>query len=208
MVAGYVLRTVAICILSFIPAKDIELYLSVLIFLSGAILFGGLVTGFDFFPLSLYVGAGSIIMTLCINFELAYIPLLVRVLCILIYIATAVIYYFINDQKKWFYIYQFELLERAKWFLYIFLVAFLLDIIDTAGYNRPFYLLFILPILILMGLVYFIGKKKLSTKLFFSLYTVSLVCLSLYNYKAYGEFYRNFGYMLIVPAVFMLSHQL
>lgn len=89
----------------------------------------------------------------------------------------------------------------------LFLISLLFDVIDTEGY-ASFYLLTVLPILILMGLVYFIGKKILSIRLFCVVYTFSLICLSIYDYRVYEEFYRSFGYMLMPPMVFILSRQL
>lgn len=207
VIVGYALRIVAIDLLSFMPVEDVELYLSILILVSEVVLFSGLMTSFSFFPPSVYIGAGHVLVILCVNFEPTYIPLLVRLLTILTCIASAVIYYCTSNQKRWSYIYQFELLDNVKCLLYFFLISFLFDVIDTAGY-ASFYLLTILPILILMGLVYFIGKKILSIKLFCVVYTFSLICLSIYDYRVYGEFYRSFGYMLMPPMVFILSRQL
>ena len=121
LVVGLALGRVAIDSLSFIPAEDVELYLSILILISEATLFSGLMTGFSFLPSSLYVGASYILLTLCVNFEPTYIPLLVRLLSILTYIVATVIYFCVNNPKRWFFIYQFELLDRVKWLLYVFL---------------------------------------------------------------------------------------
>lgn len=207
-VLAIILRDTFISLLAIIPNNLVVFILSAIILISILIIAFDSILYFRHIPLKLYYLSVCFLLYFCIVFKPSYLPLWINVIALIICFWIAIqIIRGIWTQKKWRYVYQFDLISNVKYLLIIWQIIIMLDIIDTIGYN-PAYSFFIIPTIVFMILVYKYDSKKITIKIFYSIYFVNLFLICLYDYLIWSDFFKHFPVLLMLPICYNLNKQL
>lgn len=197
-----------ITLLAVVPVNFVVLSLSMLVLLSIIFIVIEQMSGFTFLPLPLFCLSISLLQMLCIAFDPTYLPVWLKIVAIVVCIITSLqVINGINAKKRWYYIYQFELIDAAKLLLIVWYIIITIDVLDSAGFNIA-YSFFILPITVMIILSYNIDNKKIANRFFVPAYILSLILICIYDYIVYGKFYEHVAVSIALPIFFLLCKQL
>ncbi len=202
MAAALFLRTLIIASLVLIPQEYLIMALSTIILISLIVIVIEHLSKYPIFPIYVYLLAIYLLLLFCIVLEPLYLPLWIRIIAVLICMSCSLrVIQGMWTQNRWYYIFQFELIGKIKMQSFITLVVILFDIIDSAS-SSPFYLFFIVS-LVIIGIVSIgLDSRKMSDKLFCYLYLGALVLICIYHYLIWGGLLNYLSCIFMIPVCF------
>lgn len=147
-----------------------------------------------------------LILIFCIYHSPTYLPSIIRILCIILFISVSLI----NIKKLWAssdtkFIIQFDIINNIKFYVLIFCIAFVIDVFSMIpeNINNIFY---IVPIVI-FALISLNFNKIMNEKIFYSLYIFSTVFIIIYNSSHNSFFFSYIPVMLSIMFCYIIKNQ-
>ncbi|MDR0898466.1 MAG: hypothetical protein LBN04_11510 [Oscillospiraceae bacterium] len=208
IISALFLRDLTIALLAAIPSSYLTLVLSAIILLSIILVVINNMYNLSLLPPVIYYLSFYFLIVFCVVFKPTYLPQWVKIIAVLACITSSVqVLQGIWTQKRWHYVYQFELIDKVKMQLIILSMVLLVDIIDSASFN-PIYFWFVIAVIILGLLGFGFDRKKVTIKFFCFLYVVAVISMCIYHHLIWENFFRFLSNMLTLPVAYYLHKNL
>ncbi len=208
MISALFFREIMISLLAAVPSGYIALVLSAIILLSMSLLVFDHICKMSILPRTIYCLSLFLLALLCIATEPTYLPQWVKGIAVLVCLLSSIrVIQGIWTQRRWHFVYQFELIGKVKMQLVVLQLVILLDVVNAAGYN-PVYYLVALPVLLMIILALKFDSRKMPAKLLGLLYTAALLSICTFTYMEWANFFAYFSFLLPLPICFYLFKHL
>ena len=169
IVTGYFLSDITMSIIGILPNKFFELAISVIILISVAGFISSFISKRHFLPFSVELWMMLNLVNYCVIHNLSYLPTPYRIMIVTL-IAISAVYPIcgIWREKKWYYVYQFNLIELIKCIMIAMIPGLFFDVVDSIYINFA-YTFFLIPIVLFLLLCMSVGKSNINKALFYAL---------------------------------------